>query len=111
MPNLFRLTERLHRHGACVAIQINHSGASAVPGRIEGNTPVSSSNVPSNWWSNSKTINSWRIYAIADKYADAARRAQMAGFDAVEIHGDTLTYYANSYHLYTIRELMNLVEV
>ena len=47
MPNLFRLTERLHRQGACVAIQINHSGASAVPGRIEGNTPVSSSNVPS----------------------------------------------------------------
>ena len=47
IPNLFKLTERLHRQGASVAIQINHSGASAVPGRIEGNTPVSSSNIPS----------------------------------------------------------------
>ena len=55
MPNLFRLTERLHRHGACVAIQINHSGASAVPGRIEGNTPVSFQCKFQNWVDNSKT--------------------------------------------------------
>ena len=88
MPNLFRLTERLHRHGACVAIQINHSGASAVPGRIEGNTPVSSSNVPSKTGGAiPRPLTVEEIYAIADKYADAARRAQMAGFDAVEIHG------------------------
>lgn len=88
MPNLFRLTERLHRHGACVAIQINHSGASAVPGRIEGHTPVSSSNVPSKaGGAIPRPLTVEEIYAIADKYADAARRAQMAGFDAVEIHG------------------------
>lgn len=88
MPNLFRLTERLHRQGACVAIQINHSGASAVPGRIEGNTPVSSSNIPSKTGGAiPRPLTVEEIYVIADKYADAARRAQMAGFDAVEIHG------------------------
>lgn len=88
MPNLFRLTERLHRQGACVAIQINHSGASAVTGRIEGNTPVSSSNIPSKTGGAiPRPLTVEEIYVIADKYADAARRAQMAGFDAVEIHG------------------------
>ena len=88
MPNLFRLTERLHRQGACVAIQINHSGASAVPGRIEGNTLVSSSNIPSKTGGAiPRPLTVEEIYVIADKYADAARRAQMAGFDAVEVHG------------------------
>ena len=88
MLNLFRLTERLHRQGTCVAIQINHSGASAVPGRIEGNTPVSSSNIPSKTGGAiPRPLTVEEIYVIADKYADAARRAQRAGFDAVEIHG------------------------
>ena len=88
IPNLYKLTERLHRQGASVAIQINHSGASAVPGRIEGNTPVSSSNIPSKTGGAiPRPLTVEEIYAIADKYAEAARRAQIAGFDAVEIHG------------------------
>ncbi len=33
IPAMYRLTEKLHNHGAKVAIQINHSGASAVPGK------------------------------------------------------------------------------
>lgn len=45
IPGLYRLTERLHNHGASVAVQINHAGASAVPDRI-GGQPVSSSNIP-----------------------------------------------------------------
>ena len=82
------LTERLHRQGAAVAIQINHSGASAVPARIEGNTPVSSSNIPSKTGGAvPRPLEVAEIHAIADKYAEAAKRAQMAGFDAVEIHG------------------------
>ena len=88
IPNLYKLTERLHRQGAAVAIQINHSGASAVPARIEGNTPVSSSNIPSKTGGAvPRPLEVAEIHAIADKYAEAARRAQMAGFDAVEIHG------------------------
>ena len=88
IPNLFKLTERLHRQGASVAIQINHSGASAVPGRIEGNTPVSSSNIPSKTGGAvPRPLEIEEIHAIVHKYAEAAKRAQIAGFDAVEIHG------------------------
>lgn len=87
IPGLFRLTERLHKYGACASIQINHSGASAVPSRIEGKTPVSSSNVPSKTGGPiPRPLDKEEILEIVEKYAAAAKRAQMAGFDAVEIH-------------------------
>ena len=86
IPGLYKFTERLHKYGACVSVQINHSGASAVSGRI-GMQPASSSNVPSKTGGAiPRPLTKEEIYEIADKYADAARRAQMAGFDAVEIH-------------------------
>ena len=88
IPALYKLTETLHRYGACASIQINHSGASAVPGRIEGLTPVSASNIPSKTGGAiPRPLTKDEILAIVEKYAQAARRAQIAGFDAVEIHG------------------------
>ena len=86
IPGLYKFTERLHKYGTCVSVQINHSGASAVPGRI-GMQPASSSDVPSKTGGAiPRPLTKEEIYEIADKYADAARRAQIAGFDAVEIH-------------------------
>lgn len=88
IPALHELTEKVHKHGACIAIQINHAGASAVPSRIGGLTPVSSSNIPSKkGGATPRPLTVEEIEGIADKYAEAARRAQIAGFDAVEIHG------------------------
>lgn len=87
MPALHKLTERLHRYGTCVAVQINHAGASAIPDRI-GSQPVSSSNIPSKiGGATPRALTKDEIEEIANKYAKAARRAQIAGFDAVEIHG------------------------
>lgn len=87
IPALHKLTERLHRYGTCVAIQINHAGASAVPDRI-GTTPVSSSDRPSKiGGAIPRPLTKEEIEEISDKYAKAAKRAQIAGFDAVEIHG------------------------
>lgn len=87
IPALYKLTENLHKHGACAAIQINHSGASAMPDRINGLTPVSSSNIPSKTRGTiPKELNKEEILDIAKKYGKAAKRAQIAGFDAVEIH-------------------------
>ena len=46
IPRLYKLCENVHKHGACIAIQINHAGASAMSSRI-GMQPVSASDVPS----------------------------------------------------------------
>lgn len=87
IPSLYKLTERLHKYGACVAMQINHSGASAVPDRI-GCQPVSSSNIPSKTGGAiPRPLEKDEIFEIVEKYGKAAKRVQTAGFDAVEIHG------------------------
>lgn len=86
MPSLYELTERLHKYGTCVAIQINHAGASAVAERI-GCQPVSSSNIPSKTGGTiPRPLEKSEILDIVTKYGKAARRVQIAGFDAVEIH-------------------------
>ena len=45
LPRLFKFCENIHRYGTCIAIQINHAGASAVSSRINMQ-PVSASDVP-----------------------------------------------------------------
>ena len=45
IPRLFKLCESVHRQGACIAVQINHAGASAISSRIQMQ-PVSASDVP-----------------------------------------------------------------
>lgn len=87
IPALYKLTETLHKYDTCVAIQINHSGASAMPERIDGLVPVSPSNIPSKkGGAIPRELGIEEILNIAKKYGEAARRAQIAGFDAVEIH-------------------------
>lgn len=86
IPRLYKLCENVHKHGACIAIQINHAGASAMSSRI-GMQPVSASDVPSKEGGEiPRPLTKEEILHIVRKYAEAARRAQICGFDAVEIH-------------------------
>lgn len=86
IPRLFKLCENVHRHGACIAVQINHAGASAISSRINMQ-PVSASNIPSKEGGEiPRPLTKEEIFHIVKKYGEAARRAQIAGFDAVEIH-------------------------
>ena len=86
IPRLYKLCENIHKHGACIAIQINHAGASAMSSRI-GMQPVSASDVPSKEGGEiPRPLTKEEILNIVRKYAEAARRAQICGFDAVEIH-------------------------
>lgn len=86
IPRLFTLTEACHRHGACVGIQLNHAGASAMSERT-GMQPVSSSTVPSKPGGETpRPLTRDELDGIAKDYANAAKRAVNAGFDLVEIH-------------------------
>ena len=86
IPRLFNLCERVHKHGACISIQLNHAGASAMSSRT-GEQPVSASNIPSKEGGEiPRPLEKDEIYMIVKKYGEAAKRAQIAGFDAVEIH-------------------------
>lgn len=86
MPRLYLLCERVHRQGACIALQINHAGASAMSKRI-GMQPVSASNKPSKAGGEiPRPLDKEEILYIVKKYGEAAKRTQIAGFDAVEIH-------------------------
>ena len=86
IPRLFKLCETVHKHGSCIAIQINHAGASAQSARINMQ-PVSASDVPSKAGGEiPRPLEKDEIMHIVKKYGEAAKRAQIAGFDAVEIH-------------------------
>lgn len=86
IPRLYKLCENIHKHGACIAIQINHAGASAMSSRI-GMQPVSASDVPSKAGGEiPRPLEKDEILHIVRKYGEAAKRAQICGFDAVEIH-------------------------
>lgn len=86
LPRLFKLCETVHKHGACIAVQINHAGASAQSARTNMQ-PVSASDIPSKAGGEiPRPLAKEEIYRIVKKYGEAAKRAQIAGFDAVEIH-------------------------
>ncbi|NBA93739.1 FAD-dependent oxidoreductase [Pseudomonas sp. R5(2019)] len=110
IPGLKALTERVHRHGAKIAIQLQHAGKTAVRDLAEGRelwVPSMPSAVKSNMM-NSLTpeelgcfISSAKglagkpairvmgkadIAQMVEWFAAAAERAQRAGFDGVEIH-------------------------
>lgn len=86
LPRFFKLTELIHQQGGCACIQINHAGASAQSIRT-GMQPASASDIPSKDGGEiPRPLSVDEIHTIVKKYGEAAKRAQIAGFDAVEIH-------------------------
>jgi 2,4-dienoyl-CoA reductase-like NADH-dependent reductase (Old Yellow Enzyme family)/thioredoxin reductase len=86
IPSFSQLVNRVHAYDTRIALQINHAGASANPERI-GQSAVSASNIPSKTgFAIPRELTKAEIVDIAVKFGKAAKRAKMAGFDAVEIH-------------------------
>lgn len=71
--------------GARVMMQINHAGASVDPAVTPN--PLSPSGVATNELVRPREMTAAEIERVICAYGQAARRAQEAGFDGVQIHG------------------------
>ncbi|MEY3573126.1 MAG: hypothetical protein RJA77_1041 [Pseudomonadota bacterium] len=109
IPGLSKLAQRVHQHGAKIAVQLQHAGKTSVRDLAEGR-PLWVPSVPPRVSSNmmerltkeelsafisqaGRTKPQIQVMTHADIataiqwFSDAAARAQQAGFDGIEIHG------------------------
>ena len=108
IPGLRGITERVHRHGAKIAIQLQHGGKTAVQDLVHGRemwVPSIPKGTKSDMMqaitreelANFVGISAHKprirvmdlddIAQMVAYFADAAARAKEAGFDAIELHG------------------------
>lgn len=92
IPGYRKLTDALHGHGAKAAIQLYHAGRQTTLEKTGGRPPIAPSAVTTKLLGivpmpDSRAATLEEVYALEDAFAEAARRAQGAGFDAVLIDG------------------------
>jgi dimethylglycine catabolism A len=91
IPGLTRLIDAIHRGGAKASIQLGHAGGHT---RLDicGETPIAPSAIPHPVYETTfetivpQEMTLARIQETIAAFVAAARRAQAAGFDCVEIH-------------------------
>ncbi|MBD1318448.1 NADH:flavin oxidoreductase/NADH oxidase [Gordonia hankookensis] len=93
-----RITDFVHAQGATVGIQLAHAGRKAsvyspfakqsgsVPAAEGGWTTVGPSPIAFDGFAEPVALSTDQIAGVVDAFANAARRADAAGFDVVEIH-------------------------
>ncbi len=113
-----KVTDAVHAHDCRIILQLMHGGRVSDPRVLGGKAPVSASATQSPGWTlytdndyekkirniegawpkvtfgPARALTVKEIHAVADGFADGAKRAVEAGFDGVEIHG------ANGYLLW-----------
>ncbi len=81
-----KLTQEVHLHGAKIAPQLVHPSFNA-PSAFSGLQPVAASPIPSRRYREvPRELTGEEIEEIIEQFAEASRRAQEAGCDAVQIH-------------------------
>ncbi len=86
IPSFKKVADRCHAYGAKVSIQLQHAGP-------EGNSKLTgyplkaaSAIAPSDGREIPEAMPTEEVYKLIECYGDAARRAQLAGIDMVEVH-------------------------
>ncbi len=87
VPGLRELADTIKGEGAAAAAQLHHAGRETFPSVI-GGQPVAPSPIASRAMGQvPRELEEAEIVELISCYAQAARRAREAGFDAVEVHG------------------------
>lgn len=86
IPGLAKLTETVHAQGGRIAVQINHGGMQCAKETVDEAIAPSSTDEPVSSRP-AREMRQEEIRGMIDAYAQAARRAQEASFDAVQLHG------------------------
>jgi 2,4-dienoyl-CoA reductase (NADPH2) len=90
LPGLTRLAESIKTGGARAAIQLNHAGRYNHSSFSGGQQPIAPSSVASKLTRETpREMAAEDIAAVQQSFAEAAQRAQKAGFDMVEILAGT----------------------
>jgi 2,4-dienoyl-CoA reductase-like NADH-dependent reductase (Old Yellow Enzyme family) len=87
LPSLRALAEVIHAEGAKTFLQIQHGGRQCTPSTTDGLQPVAPSPVPCKFLGvMPRALTREEIHELVEKFAQAALRAKLAGFDGVEVH-------------------------
>ena len=81
------LVDRVHSAGAKIAVQLYHAGRQSHSSLIGGKTVAPSAIQDPIMGETPRELTTTEIEELVEKYAQGARRAKEAGYDAVEIHG------------------------
>ena len=84
VDGLKKIVNAVHNADGRIAIQLGHAGRKSA---VEYTTPVAPSAIAfSKEYRTPKALTKPEIKQVVDSFAKAARRAALAGFDAVEVH-------------------------
>lgn len=81
-----QITDAVHKHECAIFLQISHAGRQTNKRATKGKVHGVSSRKSHYFGSIPEVLNENEISQIEDIYAQAARNAQMAGFDGIQLH-------------------------
>lgn len=96
IPGLSKLAKGIQKDGTKAILQIFHAGRKSTSKILRGEQPVSASEIAASYPADSevpRALTEKEILQIIEDFGEATRRAIVAGFDGVELHG------ANTYLL------------
>lgn len=96
IPGLSKLAKGIQKDGTKAILQIFHAGRKSTSKVLRGEQPVSASEIAPSYPADSevpRALTEKEILQIIEDFGEATRRAILAGFDGVELHG------ANTYLL------------
>jgi len=85
LPGLTQMADAVHKLGGAILLQLAHAGMFADP-RLTGGIPMAPSDISGFTTTPPQEMAPHQIRAVIRAFGMAARRAQKAGFDGIQIH-------------------------